>query len=257
MSFTYVSVDEAIARKGLRMVVVGGVPSPWGEAAKGLFHIKGLDWVAVRLAYDDEKLPAWSGHRNAPVAVYDDEPPLAGWREILMLAERLAPQPALLPADPADREEVLEVSAQLIGEGGLAWTRRLQLVHAGLNGQPGFPPRVAGYLAKRYGHTPELGPAAGAKVVTLLGALAARLRAQHDAGRPYLIGSTLTAADVYAAAVTGLFAPLPQGDCPGIDPTTHAVFENRDAATAAALDPLIVAHRDRMYQRHLELPLCL
>ena len=49
MTFDYVSVEEAIERRGLRMVVVGGVPSPWGEAAKGILHIKGIDWVAVRL----------------------------------------------------------------------------------------------------------------------------------------------------------------------------------------------------------------
>ena len=52
MAFEYVGVDEAIKRRGLRMVVVGDVPSPWGEAAKGIFHIKGIEWVAVRLAYD-------------------------------------------------------------------------------------------------------------------------------------------------------------------------------------------------------------
>jgi hypothetical protein len=34
------------------MVVVGNVPSPWGEAAKGILHIKGIEWAAVRLAYD-------------------------------------------------------------------------------------------------------------------------------------------------------------------------------------------------------------
>lgn len=38
MAFQYVSVDEAIRRSGVRMVVVGGVPSPWGEAAKGILQ---------------------------------------------------------------------------------------------------------------------------------------------------------------------------------------------------------------------------
>ena len=66
MTFQYVSVQEAIARSGLRMVVVGDVPSPWGEAAKGIFHIKGLDWVAVRLAYDDDALKDWAGQRSGP-----------------------------------------------------------------------------------------------------------------------------------------------------------------------------------------------
>ena len=48
MTFEYLSVEDAIQRRGLRMVVVGNVPSPWGEAAKGIFHIKGIEWAAVR-----------------------------------------------------------------------------------------------------------------------------------------------------------------------------------------------------------------
>ena len=50
MPIEYVSVEEAISRPGLRMVVVGGVPSPWGEAAKGILHIKRIPWCAVRLS---------------------------------------------------------------------------------------------------------------------------------------------------------------------------------------------------------------
>jgi len=73
MTVQYVSVEDAIQRGGLRMVVVGGVPSPWGEAAKGILHIKGIDWVAVRLAYDSEPLKEWAGQRTGPVAVYEDE----------------------------------------------------------------------------------------------------------------------------------------------------------------------------------------
>ena len=51
MGFEYISVEDAIARRGLRMVVVGRVPSPWGEAAKNFFHLKKLDWAAVRVSY--------------------------------------------------------------------------------------------------------------------------------------------------------------------------------------------------------------
>lgn len=40
MAFQYVSVEDARNAPGLRMVVVGGIPSPWGEAAKGIFHMK-------------------------------------------------------------------------------------------------------------------------------------------------------------------------------------------------------------------------
>jgi glutathione S-transferase len=256
MPVQYLSVEEAIARDGLRMVVVGGVPSPWGEAAKGLLHIKGIDWAGVRLVHDSEPLLQWAGQRSGPVAVYDKEEPRAGWREILLLAERLAPEPSLLPEDPAARAQVLELASAICSEGGLTWTRRLQLVHAGLQGEGGFNARASAYLAKKYGHSPEAGAAAGAKVVEMLGALAAKLRAQHEAGSAYLVGDALTAADVYAATAMGLFKPLPAEHCEMV-PATRAAFETLDGPTAAALDPVLLAHRDMMYAKHLALPLSL
>ena len=68
MTFEYVSVAEAMQRGGLRMVVVGGVPSPWGEAAKGILHIKGIAWVAVRHGYRRRRYGGRScGRRNSSV----------------------------------------------------------------------------------------------------------------------------------------------------------------------------------------------
>jgi glutathione S-transferase len=256
MPFEYVSVEEAMQRSGLRMVVVGGVPSPWGEAAKGILHIKGIDWAAVRLAYDSEPLKQWAGQRSGPVAIHDNEPPRDGWAEILLLAERLKPEPSLLPADPFDRALMFGLAHELCGEGGLGWSRRLQLIHAGLNDTGGFPKRVAGYLAKKYGYDPASGVNAGARVAQLLSMLSARLTSQRVSGSHYYVGHSLTAADVYSATVMGLFAPLPQEGCP-MDPATRAAFETRDALIGAAFDPILVEHRDMMYAQQLELPLSL
>src|SRR4029079_1444920 len=150
MPFEYLSVEEAISRKGLRMVVLGKVPSAWGEAAKGIFHIKRLTFSAVKLVYDNEALRNWAGQLSAPVVIYDDEPPRSGWAEILMLAERLAPSPALLPLEPPARALAVDRANKFCGPGGLGWCRRLQLVHAGLSGTGGFNARVAGYLGGKY-----------------------------------------------------------------------------------------------------------
>src|SRR4051812_15101765 len=116
MGVRYLSVEQAMACDGWRMAVVGNIPSPWGEAAKGILHVKGIDWVAVRLAYDDERLKQWLGQLSAPVAMYGDEPARAGWAEILLLAERVAPAPALLPADAAERALVFGLAHELCGE---------------------------------------------------------------------------------------------------------------------------------------------
>jgi glutathione S-transferase len=256
MPFEYVSVEEAVERSGVRMVVVGDVPSPWGEAAKGILHIKGIEWVAVRLTYDSELLKEWSGQRNAPVVIYENERPRSGWAEILLLAERLAPNPSLLPTDPADRALVFGLAHEICGEEGLGWSRRLQLVHAGLRNAGGFPERVAKYLGRKYGYSPEAGAAAGPRVADLLGMLIARLKAQRHAGSRYYVGSSLTAADVYSATFAAMFDPLPPEQC-RMDGSTRAALSARDTHTDAALAPILFEHRDMIYGEYLELPLSL
>lgn len=256
MTFPYISVEEAINRPGLRMVVVGDVPSPWGEAAKGLLHMKGIAWAAVRLAYDSEALKDWAGERSGPIAVYENEKPRTRWNDILLLAERLAPQPALLPQEAGARALVFGLAHEICGEGGLAWTRRLELIHAGLQNCGGFPERVSKYLAKKYGHSPAAGAAAPTRVAALLGMLAARLVEQYRAGSRYYVGETPTAADVYSATCMAMFRPLPHAQCK-MEATTRAAFESREPPIEAALDPILLAHRDMMYAEHLELPLSL
>ncbi len=256
MSFQYLSVEEAIPRRGLRMVVVGQVPSPWGEAAKGIFHVKGIDFIAVRLVYDNAALKAWAGELSAPVAIHDDEPPRSGWAEILMLAERLAPTPALLSLEPEARARALLLAEKFCGSDGLGWHRRLQLVHAGLTKVGGFSERVAAYLAQKYDYDPARVERNAARVVELLGEFAGVLRAQRQAGRLYYLGETLSAVDIYSATFMALFKPLPAA-AGAMHLVARAGFEYLDPPTAAALDPLLLEHRDMVYARHLVLPLSL
>ena len=253
MPFEYISTDEAIASDGLRMVVVGNVPSPWGEAAKGIFHIKSIPWKAVRLEYDNPAFDAWAKQQTAPVALYNDEAPRSGWREILEFAEQIAPEPSLITGDA---DAMFALCNDLVGENGLGWARRLQLVEAGLTGKGGFLEPVAKYIGAKYGYTPEKGAASSARVHELLEQIADRLKAQKALGSQYLLGQSLSAADVYCATVMALISPLPEAQCQ-MKPTTRAACSTLDDATKAALDPIILAHRDLIYEKHLELPLSL
>lgn len=260
MTFEYVSTEEAIARDGLRMVLVPNVPSPWAEGAKGVLHLEAIDWVGVRLDYTSDSQSAWTGQtdgeRSGPVAIYNSERPRTGWVEILLLAERLAVRPTMLPADAAERSLALGLAHELLGEQGLAWSRRLQLIHGGLQNVGGFSEPVARYLAPKYGYTPEGGLAAGTRVTQLLEMLASRLKAQRRTSSRYYLGNAPGMVDVYSATCIAMFGPLPEDQCK-IDPGTRIAFETLDAKTEAALDPILFEHRDFMYAEHLELPLSL
>jgi glutathione S-transferase len=253
----FVEYEEARARSGWRMSVVsGGVPSPWGEAAKGILHVKKIPWVAVRMPPGDNPVTEWTGQQSAPVVMYDDEPPRPRWEQILLLAERVAPTPALLPADPEARALCLGLSHEICGEMGLGWCRRLVGIDRGLasDGAEGFAAPIARYLGGKYGWREGCGEEAQRRVVEILGMLSRRLHGQREAGSPYYLDHGLSALDVYSATFLVMFAPLPPEHCPMPEPL-RAMFENLDDETRAALDPILVEHRDRIYAEQLELPL--
>src|SRR6185436_5054579 len=76
MSLQWVDLETARGARGVRLVVAGALPSPWSEAAKALVHVKQIPALAVRYlrSRDQEDLAAWTGARNVPVVLYDDEP---------------------------------------------------------------------------------------------------------------------------------------------------------------------------------------
>jgi glutathione S-transferase len=254
----FVPCEEARRRPGLRLVVVGGVPSPWSESAKGILYMKRIAYVAVRMNPGDPAVAEWTGEVSAPVAMFDDEKPRSGWAEILLLAERLAPEPRLVPEDPERRAWLLGLSHEICGELGLGWCRRLVGIHASFDsdGAVGFAKPIAEYLAPKYGYRPDNGAEARRRVIELLGLLAGRLHAQRDAGSGYYLGAEPSALDIYSAAFMALFKPLDDALCP-LPELLRAAFESLDPATEKALDPILLEHRDRIYREHLELPLSL
>jgi glutathione S-transferase len=256
MPFEFVELDEAKKRDGLRMVVVPGIPSPWGEAAKGILHVKKIPWVAVRLDAGSDEMFAWTGERSAPVAVYNDDVPRSGWAEILLLAERIEPSPALVPEDPADRALAFGLAREICGEMGLAWCRRNAGVHSGMNGQPGFPKPIAEYLGPKYGYRAEEGELYERRVVEILGLLSNQLAAHKAAGSRYYIGERLSVVDIYSATFMTMFRPMPHDLCP-MPEMLRETFEVRSPQEEKALQPALIEHRDFVYREYLELPLTL
>ncbi|MGR3635752.1 MAG: glutathione S-transferase family protein [Shimia sp.] len=249
----FVGTAEGMAAEGLRVTIVRGVPSPWGEAVKGVLHVKAIDWQPVSFDGQDPQQTEWTGEVSAPTAILDGEAPKATVRAIIELAERLAPEPALLPADGVLRARVLQMGDDLMGDGGLAWSRRLQLVHYGMTSKGGFAGGVAACLAAKYGYIASMGDSYGPRVVSLLEEFSEILASSKG---PYLLEDVMTAADIQLACVMALFAPLPDDVC-AMHPKGRASFETLDAEIKAALAPNLLAHRDDMYAQHLETPLWL
>jgi len=79
----------------------------------------------VRLDYENGTTKSWTGQHNAPVVMHGSEKPRSGWADILLLVERLAPQPRLLPSDPGERALAFGLADEICGEKGLSWSRRL------------------------------------------------------------------------------------------------------------------------------------
>lgn len=255
----YVDVEQAKTRSGMRLVLSVGVPGPWGESVKGIFHVKGIAYTPVAQipAMQNPELEAWTGHRNAPIAVLDDEPARAGWAEILMLAERVAPTPALVPTDAGLRAQMFGLAREICGELGLGWCRRLMIVDNTLRQMAGLPAEQRApveLLGSSYGYTEELAGQAAERTAEILTLLAAQLRAQHAAGKRYLIGDALSALDIYWATFAALIDPLPADLCPMSD-GIRSWYANTGPVVDAAIDPALLAHREFVYRSHLQLPL--
>ena len=125
----WLSVAEGRSLDGLRLVLTAGVPGPWGEAAKAIFHVKGLDCprIAQFGGQPNTELVAWTGEKNAPQALFNDEPVRTDWISIIRLGERLAADPPLIPKKPEQRALMFGLLHELAGEGGFGWLRRLML----------------------------------------------------------------------------------------------------------------------------------
>lgn len=250
----YIPVEEAIDAPGLRLVLTAGLPGPWGEAAKSIMAYKQLAYTAVRQDGGGENaaLRDWTGQTSAPVAVYDDLPPACHWLDLLMLAERLAPDKPLVPQDCAERIQVLGLSALIAGVDGFGWHRRLQMLAPMLT-LPN-PPEMIVRLGAKYGWSTQAHSGATARLQAISAELDRILVRQQAAGSDYFVGSAPTAADFYWANFAAMLKPLPHKVNPMPD-YMRANYESGDAQTLACLTPALEAHRDRMYQRHISLPL--
>ena len=267
---TYLPIAEARKMSGLR-IVLGAypIPGPWRESCKGIFHVKGLEYACVRtgdagspdvalgMGGTQTELIEWTGQASAPVVIWNDERPRSSWVDQLNLAERLAPDPPLVPEDLEDRVRMFGLANELLGENGLVWVKRLLMVHEPLKVLPAADPQRAFwvFLGEKYGYSPAAAERAALRIESVVTAFADQLTRQHERKRRYLIGDRLSALDIYWAACCGVLDPMPPERCPMADSFRGGPYGNADPRIDKALTASLRAHRDFIYDTHLEMPI--
>ena len=265
----YVPIAEARKMSGLRIVLGAyAIPGPWREACKGVYYVKSLKYTPVRtgnagasdlalgMENSQTELIAWTGQASAPVVILNDERPRSTWIDQLNLAERLSPTPSLIPTGIDDRARMFGLANELLGENGMVWVKRLLMVDGPLKALAADDKQrdFWGFLGEKYGYSPAKAEAAARRIQGIVEAFAAQLQSQQARGSRYLIGNQLSALDIYWAACCAILDPMPEARCPMAEGFRGA-YGNSDPGIEKALIPPLRAHRDFIYDTHLELPI--
>jgi glutathione S-transferase len=252
----WLTLQEAVNTAGVRLILARfGVPSPWSEFCRALFDTKRIDYKRVD-GRDPEgsynALRALSGQDSVPVLLIGPESPRSSWLEQLYAAERLAPEVSLLPPDSPSRALMIGLIAELCGEGGFGWNRRLQMIGRLISpGSQSRDQQIGLYLKFKYGGSNGLDPQR--RCEEIIAVFVERLRHQLSYGKGFLFGDRLSALDLAWAAFAALIEPLPERNCP-----MSARWRDLFRWTPQNVSPndlqMLLAHRDRIY-RQLRLPI--
>ena len=247
----YATVAQARNIDGLKLVLTAGVPGPWSEAAKAVMRQRGVHYTPVAQAGGEEntELVAWTGHRNAPIALYNNEPPRVRWNEIVELGERLGRGPSLLPLDINERMLAVGLTNEIAGESGFAWFGRQLML------KPGHDAKGDAILAspmyRNYYSVTDADQAVD-RVRSILAMLSAQITAQRQRGSQYLVGDSLSIADIYWAYFSQILDAYPpeKNPVPGYLRKSWGVV----GQSLGSFDPILIEQRDQTFDRHLALP---
>jgi len=248
----YVDLSRARDARGIRIITSAAVPSPWSEAAKGLFVVGKLPALVVAKRRGDTEIQQWTGIDNVPIVLHNDEPARTNWAAIVALAARLAGSDVLLPATPGGRAEAFGLLELMAGEDGLGWTSRLAMIHTSLesSGARGFPMPIAVFLANRYGYAATL------TVDELRRRFAGQLAVLRERlTTTYFGGERPSAVDVYLATFLTPLGPIDDSICPQMTPALRQTFGTAAELLGDLVPSELWALHARMVEEHLPRPI--
>ena len=214
-------------------------PSPFSERVRWVLEIKRLSYR--RRSYqplaDEAQLREQTGHTTVPVFFADGEL-IGDSNAALEWIETHHPAPALLPTDPTERLQVraIELSAT---EALAPWAR---LGFIGRAKTRGLQP-LADHFATKYAWSPQREASTGRLLRAFLDDLNKTL-----ATGSYLVGDTLTRADVTVAVMLATVFGHPPDDLFVLDAPMRSMF-GLPCGDEPALEPLR-RWRDDLYRRH-------
>jgi hypothetical protein len=254
----YITVEEAKSASGLRLVLTGGLPAPWSEGAKGVFRARNVDYIPVlqKGGAPNEALVEWTGHRNAPTALYNDEPARVSAVDMINLGERLGSGPSLVPDNIYERVLMFGLLNELAGENGLAWNARVLMFGAMIE-TAGEEAMADNPMLREYHYSSADLASAPGRVINILQTLSAQLESQREIGSRYFIGENFSALDIYWACFSQMLDALPADVNPMPDFMRHVwgLLAKSVTSTGYDIDPALLAHRDFIFPNHLQWPL--
>ena len=252
----FITLEEAAAMtSGTRVTFIPGLPALFAEALKNICYVKGIPLIRAlhpMMGIDRDTgadrqavLYELTRQTSLPTMFHNDERPRNVWIEQLALAERIgeAGTPKLIPDDFELRVDVFGLCAVVLAEDGFIWNMRI------LGDSP---------LGRKYGYSEEASAAALGKMVNVIALIDRRLAAQEKSGSRYLVGDSLSAADIYWATLSMSVLPLP----PEIMPVTkqnqgmlkYFAKNSQIPAVADALTKRIKKHQQFILTTHCETP---
>ncbi len=203
----FITLDEAAAiTSGTRVTFVPGIQAMYSEALKNICFVKKVPLIRVlhpQMGIDEEtgkdrqdRLYELTSQTSLPTMLHDEERPRNVWIEQLALAEQIgaADTPTLIPENFEHRVEVFGLCAVVLAEDGLTWNMRIL---------------IDSPLGRKYGFSKEASSAAPRKIAEVISLIDRRLETQMQNGSRYLVGQTLSAADIYWATLSMSVLPTP------------------------------------------------
>jgi len=205
----FITLEEAAAMTtGTRVTFIPGIPALFSEALKNICFVKRIPLIRVlhpMMGVDTATgkdrqalLFQLTKQTSLPTMFHDEERPRNVWIEQLALAEKIgaAGAPSLIPRDFEHRADVFGLCAVVLAEDGFIWNMRI------LGDSP---------LGRKYGFSEEASLAAPAKMVEVIRLIDRRLDTQEQRGSHYLVGDSVSAADIYWATLSmSVLPPSPE-----------------------------------------------